>query len=245
MKIYSNTPYHDDYDETKQFYRILYKPGKAVQARELTQMQTLIQGQIERFGKNIFKEGSIVIPGEQVYDTKYKYIKLTTSYNSVNADDVIASLVDTVIIGRTTGVRAVVIGYDVATETDPSTIYVRYLNSGSSGTSYTFDDSEVIDNELGTITVQAAASSATGFGTAFSIGSGALFTKGTFVYFAEQTKVISKYSTVSDIIIGFVVTESVVTSDDDESLLDPAVGTYNYFAPGADRYKIALTLGTR
>ena len=57
MKTYPTTPYYDDYDETKNFYRVLFKPGRAVQARELTQMQTLIQGQIERFGKNIFKEG--------------------------------------------------------------------------------------------------------------------------------------------------------------------------------------------
>ena len=245
MKIYPNSPYYDDFDETKKFYRILFKPGLPVQARELTQLQTLIQGQVERFGKNIFKEGSIVIPGAQTYDTAYKFVKLQTTYNSVNADDVIDNLVGSVIIGRTTGVRAKVINYAVATETDPPTIFVKYLNQGTSGTSTAFANDEIIDNQAVTISVRAATSSATGTGTAFSIGSGALFVKGSFVYFSEQTLIVSKYTQPTNTIIGFEITETVVTSDDDETLLDPAVGSSNYFAPGADRYQINLDLGTR
>lgn len=53
-------PYYDDYAENKKFYRILIKPGTAVQARELTQMQTMLQKQINRFGSHIFKNGSVV-----------------------------------------------------------------------------------------------------------------------------------------------------------------------------------------
>lgn len=245
MKIYPTTPYHDDYDETKNFYRILFKPGRAVQARELTQMQTLIQGQIERFGKNIFKEGSIVIPGEQVYDTRYKYVKLATSYNSVDADDVIADLVDNIIIGQTTGVRALVVNSVLATDTDEPTIYVKYLSSGTDGETSAFSSSEVLSTEDSATSVQAIATSPTGAGTAFSTTSGALFVKGSFVYYPEQTLIVEKYSVPSNVIIGFEITESVITSDDDETLLDPAIETFNYFAPGADRYKIALTLSTR
>ena len=245
MKIYPTTPYHDDYDETKNLYRILFKPGRAVQARELTQMQTLIQGQIERFGKNIFKEGSIVIPGEQVYDTRYKYVKLATSYNSVVADDVIDGLVDSIIVGQTTGVRALVVNYVLATSTDEPTIYVKYLNSGTDGETTSFSISEVLSTEDSATSVQAIATSPTGSGTAFSTASGALFVKGSFVYYPEQTLIVEKYSVPSNVIIGFEITESVVTSDDDETLLDPAIETYNYFAPGADRYKIALELSTR
>lgn len=53
-------PYYDDFDVTKKYYRILFKPGYALQARELTQLQTTLQNQIEQFGDNVFKEGSIV-----------------------------------------------------------------------------------------------------------------------------------------------------------------------------------------
>ena len=53
-------PYYDDFDETKDYHRILYRPGLAVQGRELTQMQTILQNQIDRFGESIYKEGSVI-----------------------------------------------------------------------------------------------------------------------------------------------------------------------------------------
>ena len=77
MAINFNTePYYDDFSESKKFYRILYRPGYAVQARELTQMQTILQNQISRFGDHVFKEGAMVVPGQISVDTKIKYIKL-------------------------------------------------------------------------------------------------------------------------------------------------------------------------
>ena len=47
-------PYYDDFDPTKNFHRILFKPGSAVQARELTQSQTILQDQISKFGLGIY-----------------------------------------------------------------------------------------------------------------------------------------------------------------------------------------------
>ena len=38
----------DDFDETKNYHRVLFRPGYAVQARELTQLQTALQAQIDR-----------------------------------------------------------------------------------------------------------------------------------------------------------------------------------------------------
>ena len=51
-----STKYKDDYADSDGYYRILFNAGRALQARELTQMQTIINKQIERFGDNIFKE---------------------------------------------------------------------------------------------------------------------------------------------------------------------------------------------
>ena len=50
-------PYYDDYDEDKGFYRILFRPGYAVQAREVTQLQTILQKQVERYGEHLFEDG--------------------------------------------------------------------------------------------------------------------------------------------------------------------------------------------
>ena len=72
------SPYYDDFAETKKFHRILFRPAFAVQARELTQSQTIIQNQIERFGDHMFKQGAMVIPGQVSIDTEYSSIKLTS-----------------------------------------------------------------------------------------------------------------------------------------------------------------------
>ena len=64
---FNTNPYYDDFDEDKNFHRILFRPGRAVQARELTQSQTILQNQIDRFGKHIFQEGSKVT-GAETFD---------------------------------------------------------------------------------------------------------------------------------------------------------------------------------
>ena len=51
-------PYYDDFDPTKNFHRVLFKPGSAVQARELTQSQSILQDQVTKFADNIFKQNS-------------------------------------------------------------------------------------------------------------------------------------------------------------------------------------------
>jgi len=68
-------PYFDDYDIAKKYYRVLFKPGFAVQARELTQLQTTLQNQIEQFGENIYKEGSIIKGCTFTEIRNLKYIK--------------------------------------------------------------------------------------------------------------------------------------------------------------------------
>ena len=241
---FNTTPYYDDFTESKNFQRILFKPGVAVQARELTQLQSTLQNQIARFGQNVFKEGSIVIPGQSSVDFFYKYVKLVTADNSI-----VDNLVGLTVTGSTSGLSALVLKAETETDTDPPTIYVKYLNSGTNRASTSFTNGETLTTPSLTTTMTVAASNATGFGTATSVQAGVIFTKNNFVYFTDQTIMAEKYTggEAADIskVIGFAVTESIVTSDDDESLLDPAIEANNYFAPGADRYKILLTLEAR
>jgi len=245
---YNVNPYYDDYDETKQFYRILFRPGRAVQARELTQIQTSIQKQIERFGQGIYKDGSVVVPGSFVFDQRYYYLKLTSSYGSNVSDTLASSLIGETITGANSNVSAIVINSaQSTTDGDPTTIFVKYTKSNTtSNTSFTrFFDGETITNVSGNITLQVANTAANGNGSAFSVTSGVIFTKGIFAYFDDQTLILDKYNSLSNTIVGFEVTESTVESTSDTSLLDPAVGASNYVAPGADRYKISLDLAKR
>ena len=73
------SPYYDDFDTTDNFHRVLFRPGFAVQARELTQLQSILQNQIERHGQNVFKEGTIIIPGQLSVSNNYTSCLLYTS----------------------------------------------------------------------------------------------------------------------------------------------------------------------
>ena len=71
-------PYYDDFAQDKNFYKVLFRPGYSIQARELTQLQSTLQNQIESFGKYAFKQGELVIPGEVALNTKLNFVKLSS-----------------------------------------------------------------------------------------------------------------------------------------------------------------------
>lgn len=55
----NQSPYFDDFNENKNFHRVLFRPGYSVQARELTQLQTILQNQVERFAGEVFIDGTV------------------------------------------------------------------------------------------------------------------------------------------------------------------------------------------
>src|SRR6056300_168187 len=75
-------PYYDDFAEDKNFHRVLFRPGFAVQGRELTQLQSILQNQIERHGRHMFKEGTVVIPGSIGFTNEYYAVKLESTFSS-------------------------------------------------------------------------------------------------------------------------------------------------------------------
>ena len=79
---FNASPYYDDFDENKNHLRILFKPGFAVQSRELTQLQTLLQNQTSVFGKHIFQNGSKVSGANQVRQIA-TYLKLDPNYSGL------------------------------------------------------------------------------------------------------------------------------------------------------------------
>ena len=101
------SPYYDDFDPTKNYYRILYKPGYAVQARELTQSQTILQDQISKFGLGVFQDGSKVSGGNITVDTNIVTCKLTSGSNSV-----LSSFIGMYAVGQTSGFVSQVTGVD-------------------------------------------------------------------------------------------------------------------------------------
>jgi len=142
MTDFSVSPYFDDYSEAKKFHKILFRPRFAVQGRELNQQQTILQEQIKRFGNHIFKNGSMVIPGQITYDANYHYVKMNSE---VGVGSFVPSLfLGKKIVGSTSGVTADVIDYADRTNNDPDTLYVKYTNSGTDSETKTFIDGEII-----------------------------------------------------------------------------------------------------
>ena len=68
------------------------------------------------------------------------------------------------------------------------------------------------------------------------------FVQGFFVFAPKQTIVIAKHSEVAQADVGFEVTQDIVTVADDEELYDNQGARPNLSSPGADRFRISLTL---
>ena len=125
------SPYYDDFSEDSLFHRVLFRPAYSVQARELTQMQTILQNQIERLGSHFFKEGAVVIPGQTGFDITYSYVKLQTTFTvsgtTHTAENFRTSLVGVKLTGATTGVIAKVIDTSAADGSD-DLLYLLSMN---------------------------------------------------------------------------------------------------------------------
>ena len=73
-------PYFDDFKEDSNYYKVLFKPGFPVQARELTTLQSTLQNQIEDLGTHMFKEGARVIPGNLDYREELHGVQVDPEY---------------------------------------------------------------------------------------------------------------------------------------------------------------------
>jgi hypothetical protein len=233
-------PYYDDYDENKKFLRMLFKPGYAVQARELTQIQTILQQQVQRFGNHVFKNGSVVTGG-QTFFQEVTYLKLDSTFlgNAVNVDDFIGkTLVDDNTNPTKRAMVLKVFDADAGTG-DPKTLLIKPIF----GTEFAAGDT-IKTFETNTISATVA-TAGVGTGQIFSVNEGVFYYEGFFVKNDAQTIAVSKYTANSNTRVGFEITESTVSYASDTSLLDPAQDASNYQAPGSDRYKIVMTLAQR
>lgn len=245
-------PYYDDFNESKNFHRVLFRPGLAVQARELTQMQTILQNQIDRFASHIFKEGSTVQGLDSNYDTRYSYIKIRNN-SSIGNTVSVSNFSNKIVKGTTSGVLATVVKVNDGSEANTpnfKTLFVKYLAANNTTGYRFFANNEIISTVGGTVfsanTITSVQGGATGFGAAVKFNAGIVYAKDHFIRVPEQTVVVSKYNTLTaSARVGFDITEAIVTEITDTSLLDPASGSYNYAAPGAARLKLTADLSAK
>ena len=140
------SPYFDDFDSSKNFNRVLFKPGSPVQARELTTLQSILQGQVETMGKHFFKEGSMIIPGVFKYDGQYTSVKVESTFFGVPVELYYDKLVGLRIQGKTSGIIAQVVKVlsSASSETNHTTLYIKYEKSSDDYLSESFLDGETL-----------------------------------------------------------------------------------------------------
>ena len=248
-------PYYDDFDSGKNFYKVLFKPGFPVQARELTTLQSILQNQIESFGSYTFKEGTVVIPGNIVYDGQFYAVKLNSTAFGIDVSLYINQFIGKTITGQTSGTTATIqyVALPDGGDVEETTIYVKYVDSNNNYIFDQFEDGESLyANEnvtYGNTTISAGTPfaslislNATSIGSAASIGEGVYFIRGYFANVSKQTLVLDYYTNTPSYRVGLTIKELLVNAKDDSSLYDNAKGFTNYAAPGADRLQINLTL---
>ena len=248
------TPYYDDFDKDKNFYRVLFRPGFPIQARELTTMQSILQNQVESVGTHLFKDGAMVIPGQVGYDLEVQAVLLQESFLGSDVETYRTQLEGTIIEGLTTGVRAKVLYTISASESERGyvTLYVKYIDSGDTTSdtglkTFQINEQLVTDKEItfgstlieiGTPFAQLLPVNAIAKGSVAYISDGVYYIRGHFVNVPSNYLILNQYDSNPSYRVGLEVLESIVTPEDDESLNDNAAGTSNYSAPGAHRFKI-------
>ena len=249
-------PYFDDFKATNDYYKVLFKPGYPVQARELNNLQSILQNQIEKFGQHFFKEGSKVVPGNTTYNDQYAAIELQPTFLGIPLSNYLGQIVGAKLTGLTSGVTAIatkcVLGKD--SERGNPTLYVSYLGSDSTNNSSSiFADNEMLSANIDIIAGNSTIASgepfantlsvnASSVGSSFSIANGVYFAKGQFIEVSDQTILLEQFSTTPSYRIGLLINEQIINSDADPTLNDNSRGFNNYSAPGADRLKITTSL---
>lgn len=250
-------PYFDDFDTDDAFHRILFRPSFPVQARELTQIQSMLQEQFKRIGTHLFKDGAMVIPGYITFDTRFDYVKVDSNVGGMSE----ASWRETFMHGRL--IRSSISGLtaQVITSTEPDNnghvkLYVKYVNQGSGGETvfspnatltaknegdtaptFTGEDALVIANDS-----PLPGDVPTGTGTNAIVRDGIYFARGIFIQVKEQLLIVDEESDTPSARVGLDIVESIVIPEDDTQLNDNAQGSPNFGAPGAHRLKIELKL---
>jgi hypothetical protein len=246
--------YHDDINTPdssgltpldKNYLRILFQPGRTVQARELNQAQSLLQAQVDRLGQSLFRPNSGIIGGDCNFDSTSNFIDVTfsTGEDATSFETLIAELSDVTITSQSSGVTAIPIKTEKLNSLSYR-IFIQYRRGDAGSSSGTINE---IDN--GIISIEGVTANVTGEVTnngnaiTATLSNGIFFVKGCVATASEQSVV--RALDPDELFDGYAIlkiSEKQITAGADRTLFDNANGHPNFAAPGADRYQINLTL---
>lgn len=243
QNILRSSPYWDDFTRSKRYHRVLIKPKTPVQTRELNQIQSMLQNQVEQVTSSIYREGAAISGGQQALSNNTVVLQVVRNdnvdiRNFYNAETTVGAIAE----GQSSGARAIVT--QIALQ--PSSPYAAILFAPLNALQFEAGESVAFLNpttgsEIATLVV-APGAAATNVASTFSVTDGVFYLRGHMVDVPRQTVILQLGTTAPSKRVGFTVSESIVTSATDATLLDPALGATNYAAPGADRLKLSAIL---
>ena len=249
---------YDDFDPKKNYVKVLYNPSRAVQARELTQEQTYLNHQIAAMGGYLFQDGQPIDGAKISFSESQPIVKVAFAVPPTNVKDAFESVIGEVYYTTASSGQSIIItGYEII----DSEYYLLFSYRGGeiwdnnyNGYIYLKNDPNKANEKQITFIMKDAPQNA----LVASCTEGTIFVDGYFIYvprseivvttipdenklLSDGTKAINYYKNI-EYHIGFSISRKEVTSSEDISLHDNAVGSYNYKAPGANRYQISAEL---
>ena len=204
-------PYFDDFNKEDDYHKVLFRPGYAIQARELTTLQSILQNQIERHGRHTFKEGSVVIPGQVSYSDAYASLKIESTFagEDIKLEQYLNQRVPVIITGETSGVQGKIVNYSTGTSSVSPYLYGQLIKVGTNNTRTRFINGENLSVNIATTHSSSYAAgepslkafteddtlvSCTQIGSAVTVEAGVYFVRGQFIRCINQTLVLSPNS---------------------------------------------------
>jgi hypothetical protein len=189
-------PYFDDFNESSNYHKILFKPGVALQTREINQLQTILQNQVEKFGDNIFKKGSIIDGCNFTYDSQYPYAKIKDL--QVDGEPVALGNYVGLFAKNSSNLVARIISANNGFESqapDLSTLFLHYVNSGDTSELTAFAQNQVLTVYNANVSVYQVNIPVNGTGQGFSNGDSVVFLSSITV---PDDTVVSVNDTIND-----------------------------------------------
>lgn len=261
--VSSQAPYFNDYTSAieKNYYAILFKSAYPVQNRELTQLQYLLQNQVNSLGSYVFKNGSLVLGSSDHQmcdvvvidqtgtDTLVATELVGRQIKNVNSDaQGVFHIADAKILPvLNTNTNAVVVRLCLfVTNSSP-------LVNGSTLIPNNATFSIAATEQLVEVTATVSDFSITQKALVAHVDESVFFYDGYFLRTAAQSSVVFTINSITGIAnfdisnttakAGLFVEKDIATIGTDETLGDPAAGSTNFGGAGADRLKINLGLG--
>jgi len=227
----------------KNYLRVLFQPGRTVQARELNQAQSILQAQLDRLGQGLFKPNSAIVGAGCNVDNTLSFIDATFSSESAGTNflNKFTSGEKFALRGTAVTTSATLVYAELVSGTTYR-LFIQYRNSDSQNESAEFTSGSVVIEGINSYSETINVSN-NGKALSATLSNGVFFVKGCLASSTEQ--LVVRALGRDELFDGYVVLkieETQVAAESDQTLFDNANGTANFAAPGADRYQISLTL---